>query len=186
MMKSNLRTIVVLVVTAVLIIGVIVVVRQPWNNPSSVTSIDVSIDPNQPAPEVGKPAPEFAAITIDDEIMYLHELRGKPVWLVFGATWCTNCRAEAPDVQAVSEIYDGRVTVMSIYVGESPETVAGYADRLKLTNPQVPDSMNEIASTYSALGLPTHVFIDAEGTVQKIIMGTMSKSRASQVLDSLL
>ncbi|MDR0488642.1 MAG: TlpA family protein disulfide reductase [Propionibacteriaceae bacterium] len=185
-MKSNLRTALVLVVTTILIIGGVILVKQPWNNSAGVSDIDVVIDPDQPAPAVGSLAPDFAGVTIDDEVIRLSDLAGKPAWLIFGATWCTNCRAEAPDVEAAAQEYDGQVRVLSIYVGESVDTVSGYASRLKMTHTQIPDPVKEIASTYGVMGLPTHVFIDSHGVIQKITMGSISKKAASEVLDSLL
>jgi len=185
-MKTNLRTILVLIVTTVLIIGGVVLVRAPWNNSANVTAIDIGIDPHQPAPAVGRTAPDFVGTALGDEVIRLSDLAGKPAWLVFGATWCTNCRAEAVDVEAVSQQYLGRARVLSIYVGEDSETVSGYAERVKLTHSQIPDPLNEIASTYGVLGFPTHIFIDSDGVIRKITMGSMSVKTASEILDSLM
>lgn len=185
-MRSKLQTVLVLVVTTILIVGGVILVRAPWKTPSGVSSIEVSVDPNQPAPRVGSKAPEFAAITIDDEVIYNKELLGKPVWLVFGATWCPNCRAEAADVEEVAKTYEGRVAVLSVYSGEDPDLVTGYAQRLGLTHIQVPDPLKEMTAAYQVMGLPTHIMIDSQGTVTQIIQGPLSKSKASELLDALL
>ncbi|MCL1907656.1 MAG: TlpA family protein disulfide reductase [Propionibacteriaceae bacterium] len=183
-MSANLRTAVVLVVTAVLVIGAVVMVRQPWKTDGDVTRIDTGADPSRTL-KVGEPAPGFAATTITGEDFSLVELQGQPVWLIFGATWCANCRGEAPDVQAVASAYTGKVTVVAVYVGEAPETVSAYVERMKLTHPQVADSDYQLGRAYSIIGLPTHVFIDSQGQVNKIVVGGISQSAASIILDDL-
>ena len=192
MSRTNLRTILVLAITTVVILAGVWLVQAPWKSdgtegtdPSSVTSIDVEQVSGLPAPAVGKAATDFTALTASGEVVRLSDLRGKPVWLVFGATWCANCRAEAPDVESVAEDYDGRVTVVSIYVGETTSTVQGYADRLGLTNPQVPDTSEALASTYAIMGIPAHFFIDSQGTIQKISVGTLTQKAATDILASL-
>ena len=55
----------------------------------------------QQPPAVGDSAPGFTATGIDGTPVLLGELRGKPVRLVFMATWCTGCRTEIPDIQGV-------------------------------------------------------------------------------------
>ncbi|MCL1838764.1 MAG: TlpA family protein disulfide reductase [Propionibacteriaceae bacterium] len=183
-MNPKLRTALVLVATTILIVGGVVLVRAPWK--TGVTTIDVGVDPNQPVPAVGKTAPEFSQVDSVGEVLRLSELKGKPVWLVFGATWCTNCRAEAPDVEEVWRAYADKAVVISIYVGEDAETVAGYATRLGLTHRQVPDPLKQLSATYAVMGLPTHVFIDPQGVIGKIVVGSISPNAASQHLDAML
>ena len=47
----------------------------------------------QQPPSVGDSAPGFTATDIDGTPVSLEELRGKPVWLVFMATWCARAAA---------------------------------------------------------------------------------------------
>ncbi|MCL2736586.1 MAG: TlpA family protein disulfide reductase [Propionibacteriaceae bacterium] len=189
-MSRNLRTVLVLVITTVVILGGVLLVQQPWKNssatdPSGVTSIDVNLN-GQAAPAVGQLATDFTATTITGDTITLSDLRGHPVWLVFGATWCVNCRAEAPDVAAVAQAYDGKVTVVTIYVGESVSTVQGYADRLGLTTPQIADTSNSIATAYAIMGIPAHFFIDSNGAIQRIVVGSVTKQNATDILNSLM
>lgn len=63
-------------------------------------AVQVTGDTSGPAPEVDKPAQDFAARTVKGEPISLSGLKGRPVWLTFGASWCTARRAEAPDMSA--------------------------------------------------------------------------------------
>ncbi|MCL2482590.1 MAG: TlpA family protein disulfide reductase [Propionibacteriaceae bacterium] len=190
MSRSSIRNVLVIAVTTVVILGVGVLVQQPWKStetdPSAVTSVDVGSSSDHPAPAVGVEATDFTATTITGDTITLSELRGKPVWLVFGATWCTNCRSEAPDVQAVADAYAGKITVVTIYVGEASSTVKSYADRLKLTGPQIADTSNSISSAYDILGIPAHFFIDSSGTIQQIAVGSLTKQAATDIVARLV
>jgi peroxiredoxin len=137
-------------------------------------------------PEVGRPAPDFTTFAVDGTDVVLSDLRGQPVWLLFGATWCSSCRAESPDVQAVQEAYGDRARIVAIHVGESISTVGDFADRLGLTYTHVADSYTDLGSAYRVMGLPTHVFVDADGVVGAIEVGTITEQAASARLDALL
>ena len=191
--RGTLRTIIVLVLTTVLILVGVWFVQGPWRSGSSgsggsgaVTAIDVTLPPGQAAPAVGGSAPDFSAVALDGTPISLSGLRGQPVWLVFGATWCANCRAEAPDVESVAAEYRGKVAVVSIYIGEPATTVQGYASRLGLTTPQVADGASQIGAAYAISGVPAHFFIDASGTVRQIRVGTLTQQSARSLLDQLL
>ncbi|MDR2380202.1 MAG: peroxiredoxin family protein, partial [Bifidobacteriaceae bacterium] len=104
-----------------------------------VSQVEVTGAAGGPVPEVGEPAPDFTVLDTAGREIALADLRGQPVWLVFGATWCTNCRAEMTDVAAVAAQLVGQAQVVAVYVGESSQTVADYAERLGLDFPQIAD-----------------------------------------------
>jgi thiol-disulfide isomerase/thioredoxin len=68
----------------------------------AVTSVTLTGAATGDAPTVGKAAPDFLTMTTDGKPLRLSDLKGKPVWLTFGASWCQPCRAENPDIQAAS------------------------------------------------------------------------------------
>lgn len=189
MNKQNVRNIVVIVVTTALILGglwLVKTLRDGGSPGSGVATVDISMAPGQSAPVVGQVAPDFTATTIDGQQISLSGLRGQPVWLIFGATWCTDCRVEAPDVQAVAQAYQGRVKVVAVYVGESTSTVEGYAQRIGLTYSQIADTPDTIAESYAVLGIPSHFFIDADGVIRQINVGAITQQGAKDALDALL
>ena len=146
----------------------------------------VVVDGDAAAPTVGELAADFTGTSIDGQPVVLSAWRGRPVWLVFQATWCPYCRAETPDVAALAAEFAGRVEVVSVYVGETAETVRDYAGRLALSHHQVPDPAQRIAAQYRVEGLPGHVFVDAQGVIQAIRAGVLSSTEVRDVLDALL
>jgi thiol-disulfide isomerase/thioredoxin len=204
------REVVVIAVTTLAIVAGVVVVNAIRGDDSdgSATSdmagtSKVELTGDVGVVQIGALAPGFDDTTItatavtptptaDDpnaikrEELVFSDLRGTPVWLVFGATWCPNCRAEIPDVQAVSEEYGDRLQVIGVYVGQELTQAVAYAQTARLTFPQIGDPHTTIGSPYGALGLPTHVFIDADGMVTDIVYGVLSVEGASKRIDAML
>lgn len=150
--------------------------------------------PTGPAPRLGQPAPDFeipyfrvpAPGQRERGTFKLSAYRGQRVWLNFWATWCPPCRAEMPDIQKVwLEEKDTGLFLLSIDFGEDPETAADYAARNGLTFPIGVDPGSRVATEYRLAGLPTHVFIDANGIVREIRIGLLSANAMRQRLEKL-
>lgn len=137
-----------------------------------------------PPPEVGQPAPEFSVLDIDGNPVVLDRLDG-PTWLIFNATWCSACRAETPDIQAVQDARGDEFNLVSVWVNEPRDVVQGYVDRMGLDYVHVVDSTADIASTYRTMGVPAHYFIDSDGVLQEIYVGGLSESQMNEKLDAL-
>jgi thiol-disulfide isomerase/thioredoxin len=193
---SKLGNTVVIAVTVLAVLGGVWLVdswtHAPAESDGSATTADglsavnVTVDPDQPAPEVGQPAADFTAVSSTGQAVSLSALQGKPVWLVFGATWCSNCRAEAPDLQLIQDEYGDRINVVAVYVGENSSTVADYAARAGLKFPQVPDTSGDIAANYRVMGVPAHFFIAADGNISAIQVGVVTPAMARAQLEPLL
>jgi len=187
MTKQTLRNVVVIVVTTVVILAGLWLVKGGWHSGGTAApSATASVVAGQAAPAVGQPAPDFTGTTVDGASVTLSKLAGQPVWLIFGATWCADCRVEAPDVEAVAQAYVGRVQVVSVYVGEDTSTVQPYAQRFGLTMPAVPDPGNAIGDAYGVIGIPVHYFIDSSGVIRNIHVGAITQVSAKAQLDALL
>ncbi len=143
-------------------------------------------DTGAPAPKIGEPAPLFTATDTAGDKVDLESLRGGPVWLVFNATWCADCRAELPDVQEAHQEFGDQVQIVGIYLSDSESQVVDYAERLGLTFEQIADPSSELGALYRVMAVPTHYFLDAEGTVAAIDIGTLSPKAIKENLESLL
>lgn len=186
--NSRLGTLLVLVVTTLLVLGGAYLLNRPGgesagHNAASgaspgagegVTAVDVTGGARGPAPAVGGPAPDFSATTVEGRRVALAQLRGRPVWVTFGATWCASCRSEFADIEAAHSRRAGTgLAVLGIYLSEDAAAVGRYASGLGLSYPQIPDPQTAIASTYRVMGVPTHYFVDREGVVRSIRVGVL-------------
>ena len=189
--SSRRGQLLVLLVTAALVLAGWQVVRmQERSDRASQTggATVVRLDGTSrvPPPELGQPATDFTYTTWDGRAVTLSELRGKGVWITFGATWCTNCQAEMPDVEAASRAWADRdVVVLGINIQEPAEAVRSYAERTGLTVPIGVDPTNEIAGAYAVGAIPAHYFIDGDGIVRDIRVGGLSRSQMDSILEEV-
>lgn len=132
----------------------------------------------QPAPIPGHPAPDFALRTLDGEILRLSSLQGEPVIVNFWATWCAPCRKEFPDFQAAYTDNADRLTIIGVNStsADQEERIAPFVEELGVTFPIVLDEDGDTVEAYHVRGLPTTIFIDADGVVAEVFTGPINKA----------
>lgn len=116
------------------------------------------------AAAVGDPAPNFAFFLDDGRGADLASLQGKPIVLNFWATWCGPCRAEMPELVALSQD-NPNVVVLEVNVGEELDTVLDFATEFGMTMPVVLDKGDEVRRAYAVRNMPTTVFIRSDGAI---------------------
>ena len=107
-------------------------------------------------------------------IIDFNEFQGKVVFLNFWATWCPPCRKEIPDLQAFHEQYGDRVVLLGIDWSEDREEVRSFLRRYGATYPNVIDKSGEFFVKYQLIGLPTSFWIDEQGVIRGMWLGSMS------------
>lgn len=183
--RSRRMTLLVMVVTAAVILAVAYLVDKPAAG-GGFTSVVLSGGATGPAPEVGHPAPDFTARTIEGAKVTLSGLRGHPVWLTFGASWCQPCRAENPDIEAAYERHRAQgLKVVAIFIQDNRSDIEDYAKRTGLTFPKVDDSAGRIASSYRIVGIPSHFFIDSSGILRAIRISSLDPSTMDEALTQI-
>jgi thiol-disulfide isomerase/thioredoxin len=71
--------------------------------------------------------PSTSLIDLDGMPVDLAGLRGRPVWIVFWATWCPPCQSETPDLQRAWELArDEGLAMIAVDVQEPEATVRDY------------------------------------------------------------
>jgi cytochrome c biogenesis protein CcmG/thiol:disulfide interchange protein DsbE len=184
--QSRIGTLVIMGAVAALILGVVYFTNQPRGGTADgVTQVTLTGSAGE-APVVGNPAPDLALVTADGTAMRLSDLKGHPVWLTFGASWCQPCRAENPDIQATFAKHEGTgLEVVQVYLSEDAKTVTEYADRVGLQYTLVPDPDTALASAYRTLGIPTHFFIGADGVLKSMKIGSLDPTSMDAALSGI-
>lgn len=184
--RSRLTTLAIMAVTAVVIVAVVFLANQPKTDRAEgegLTSVSLTGAASGAGPEVGKPAPDFSAATSDGATFALSQLKGHPVWLTFGASWCQPCRAEAPDIQAAYADFKAKGgEIVQVFLQEDAASVKDYADRVGLTYVKVPDPNTDVATQYRILGIPSHFFIAADGTMHAMKVGSLDPEKIKAAL----
>jgi cytochrome c biogenesis protein CcmG, thiol:disulfide interchange protein DsbE len=92
--------------------------------------------------------------------------RGQIVVMNLWASWCPPCRAEMPELEQFYTRNAARgVAVIGVNQGESSQRAAAFARSLGISFPIWIDEDQRYGRIYAALGLPTTVAIDRDGTV---------------------
>jgi peroxiredoxin len=139
-------------------------------------------------PKVGDEAPDFVAVSPEGEVVHLSDYRGQPVWLNFWGAWCPPCRAEMPDIQTAYEELEPRgLTLLAISLGDKPSEALDFAALNGVTFDILLDPDRSLTSpTYPIYNFPTHIFIDENGIVRKIVLSEMSAEQAVAAAQSIL
>lgn len=142
----------------------------------------------------GSTAPDFNLPSLDGSTIKLSDYLGRPVWINVWASWCPPCRAELPDIMAVSREYatpaetaaNSGLAVILISIGETAETVRRYVETTKIQLPVIVDQEYRITENYRVSGLPTHFFIGPDGHLKDFAIGGLKPQAMRARLDRLL
>ena len=144
----------------------------------------------------GQPAPGFAGsaegepldlATLTGESEPLSDYRGRPVWVVFWATYCHACQLEEPDMRRAFDAYgaDGP-TLLAIDVGEDTDVVRRYAEERDLPWTILIDESGATVDAFGAIGTPSHYFIAADGTILSRAFGRLRYAEMEERLAAVI
>jgi len=183
---SRAGTLVVLAVTAALVMGGAFLVTRPDKAAAGTTAVTVPKNDDSPAPKVGAAAQDFTATTVDGKKVSLGAYKGHPVWLTFGASWCTACQAEAPDIEAAYKQFAAQgVVVLQVNISEDAAAAKDYSDRIGLTYQVVADPNSTIAGEYRVSAIPAHFFIDGGGVLRSMRAGGLAPDDMTAALTEI-
>ena len=165
-MNGRLKTILVAIMALLLSSGLIMTGCTSSTPPASTPAEGI---------EVGKLAPDFQLPGLDGQMVSLGDFRGKAVLLNFWATWCGPCRAEMPFLQQVHEERSGEgVVILAVNIGESQSEVEEFMENFGLSFLMLLDADEEVARQYNIRAIPTTFFIDKDGVIWDLKIGSFA------------
>ena len=130
---------------------------------------------------IGESAPDFELTALSGETIQLSQFRGQPVLLSIGASWCPDCRVEAPLLQKLHEDHP-ELIILLVDTKESPDVVQNFVDEFSMTHPVLLDQDGSVSKLYQVFAIPTEIFIDKDGIIRaKIIEGVTPKLLADKL-----
>jgi cytochrome c biogenesis protein CcmG/thiol:disulfide interchange protein DsbE len=116
-------------------------------------------------PQVGDPAPNFTATTLDGRTVSLSDYAGKPVVLNFWASWCNPCREEFPVFRTALKRHGDQYVMLGVDNRDIESDAKSFARKQGADWPIAFDASNAIYKAYGTAGLPQTLFIKPDGTV---------------------
>ena len=110
------------------------------------------------------------------------DYRGRPLVVNFFASWCTPCIAEMPDFEAVHQTLGDDVAFLGLALRDPVEEAQALVERTGVTYDVGRDSDGSALAFYGGLGMPTTVFLDAEGTVVEVHSGQLSAAQLERII----
>ena len=137
------------------------------------TTVNAQEDDSKYTADLLKPgttAPAFKLPTADGKMISLSDFKGKYVVLDFFASWCPDCRKDAPDVLKIYNAYKNKkVAVLGVSFDTDKAKWTTYAKEAGLVYPQVSElkkwKETTISTLYNVKWIPTEYLLDTNGKV---------------------
>jgi peroxiredoxin len=133
---------------------------------------------------VGSEAPDFTAPTLEGETYTLSQFRGQPVIISFGASWCPDCRQQAPMLNAVHAKYPNLI-ILEINRNESEAEIRQFIADFQMGYPTLTDPGGAIYQSYQNFGIPSTFFIDSDGIIRARMVSTVTQERMNAGLEAI-
>lgn len=137
-------------------------------------------------PKAGDPAYDFELTDLDGNVIRLSSLRGKKVMLNFWATWCGPCRMEIPHmVELYDEQGNAAFEILAVNVNEAPDKVRAFVQQNDMRFPVLLDTKGSVAGSYYVRAIPTSLFIDEQGVIVAVHVGTLTEQALQGYIQQL-
>lgn len=113
----------------------------------------------------------------NDKKIYIEELEGKTVLIVFWATWCAPCHAEMLELDVLKKDFR-KLPIDIIPISQDYQGVSAVKDFYQRNNIRhlaiYHDFKNELFREMRVAGLPTAYILNSDGYIKAIITGSIS------------
>ena len=137
--------------------------------------------------KAGTQAPDFKMKTIDGKTFQLSKLKGRTVVLDFWASWCPDCRKDAPEVVRMQQEYGPQgVEFVGVSMDTDVEAWRKACEKYGIRYTQVSElkkfKETDIAKAYGVKWIPSMVVIDRDG---KVALSTVLTYKVDKYLKEL-
>ena len=113
-------------------------------------------------------APDFQAITLNEEVFDLYQSKDKPLLLHFWATWCPVCKLEQSNIENLSKDY--KVITIAMQSGPNEE-LKQFMQNEKLSFDVINDEMGFLSKKYHVRGVPASFVINQDNSIKFVDIG---------------
>ncbi len=146
-------------------------------------SVDTDLDDGGAEAGAGASESNFTYETPEGLIVEFADLTDGPVVINFFASWCPSCIAEMPDFEAVFQQFGGEVEFLGLAMQDRTEAAVELVAETGVTYPIGLDPDGDIFAQFKGLGMPTTVFVGADGTVERVHSGQLSAEGLADIIN---
>lgn len=144
-------------------------------------------------PVVGALAPDFSIPLYPDysaglgDTLRLSSLQGRVVVINFWASWCLECRKEAPDLEATYRKYKDRgVVLLGVDYLDTEAAALAYLREYDTSYPVGIDIQQQVARMYRITGVPETFVVDPRGVIRFVAVQRVSEAELEEIIEPLL
>ncbi|MGT2947801.1 TlpA family protein disulfide reductase [Streptococcus devriesei] len=144
-------------------------------------------------------APAFKLKNKKGKTVSLSDYKGKKVYINVWATWCGPCMQEIPGLKKVYQTYKDKKDFVFIsvtspsdlkYQNNNPidkekSIILAKAKKKRITYPILYDYKDNFVQAYGIRSIPTHIFINSDGSLSQKIAGSLDDSSLKDYLNQL-
>ncbi|ADE82030.1 hypothetical protein PRMUPPPA20_04130 [Xylanibacter ruminicola] len=135
----------------------------------------------------GTVAPDFTMNTPDGKPFSLSSLKGKTVVLDFWASWCPDCRKDAPEVvRLYNDFHSDKVEFVGVSMDTNVEAWQKAINQYGISYPQVSElkkfKETDISKSYGVQWIPSMVVVSPEGN---ILLSTVQYQKVEKLLKGI-
>lgn len=146
-----------------------------------------------------KEAFDFLAYDKDGKTVKLSDFKGKKVYINVWASWCGPCIKEIPELEKVYQKLKDKDDIVFLSMtspsdsefkntqplDKTKDIILAKAKELDLSYPVLFDANDKFMINYNIRSFPTHIFINADGTINNQIVGMMSEEKLEEHINAI-
>lgn len=98
------------------------------------------------------------------------------------ASWCTPCRAEAPEVARLAAAIAPEAVMVGLVAQDSPANAREFIGEFSLRFPNLLDMTGEITERLQMRGFPTTYVFDPDGRLSTLMFGGVTEQRLAAAI----
>lgn len=138
------------------------------------------------AAEAGPVVQSTVLESLDGRELSLADYRGRPLVVNFFANWCAPCVTEMPEFEKVFQQVGDEVAFLGISVQETVEQARALVEQTGVTYDLAREPQGDLLRELGGVGMPTTVFVDAEGRVVDSHTGQLSAGDLTELIEKNL